>query len=99
MTSSGRPISVQSPFQKTKVKCPICENESFQWKFRQHLYTIVEFDVDFYPKTINWNSSVDDRLNPSLYYMWHCKHCLFTASYASFVLISSIFNRKNAPSR
>ncbi|SMF39687.1 DUF2225 domain-containing protein [Pseudobacteriovorax antillogorgiicola] len=73
-----------TPFQPVTIACPICEHEQQHHKIKATLYTEKNRDIDLRPRRVDWNPKVSPKVDPKLYYFWHCKHCNFCADYVFY---------------
>lgn len=68
-----------NPFSQDNQPCPLCEADvPFQY-VKPRLYAERGKEVDLRPKSVEWQRSGFEHLQPRLYYMRYCPHCLFTA--------------------
>ncbi|NCD33968.1 MAG: DUF2225 domain-containing protein [Spartobacteria bacterium] len=75
------------PMVRCKVRCPMCESASYQYKMNTRVYWNREIDVDLQPYNYAMLEHIeaDKKYHPPLYYMWYCPECHFTSGYRHFI--------------
>ncbi|CAN2039006.1 putative DUF2225 domain-containing protein [Candidatus Magnetomoraceae bacterium gMMP-15] len=73
-----------NPFIKSTVVCPICETKHTYQRLKAHVFSEQNPDVDLRPAIIKWSVKELKGSHPSMYYMWHCPTCHFTAGHPFF---------------
>lgn len=60
------------------VACPMCGHKHTQYRLNPHLYWFTDMEMDRKPTGFHCRRSLEGYY-PSLYEMWHCPQCHFTA--------------------
>lgn len=73
------------PVIRCKVRCPMCQAASYQYRMNNRVFWNQDIDIDLQPQNYAKLDHVDPNFHPPLYYMWYCPECHFTAGYRHFI--------------
>ncbi len=70
--------SISEGIARCQVTCPMCGHRHTQYRLNPHLYWFTEMEIDRKPTGFNCRRSLEGYY-PSLYELWHCPDCHYTA--------------------
>ena len=74
----------QNPFIRANVRCPVCGMEHEQIKLKSRLFVKQGRDLDLKPLSILRKKKGLQHIHPSVFFMWHCPFCYFTAARSDY---------------
>jgi hypothetical protein len=77
------PSTENKALVRCAVTCPLCSEDSEQYRANSSLFWHADHDIDLQP--IGYHSKAGyETLHPHLHHMWHCSSCWFTAPHTHF---------------